>query len=127
MRLLETLIAIAEKIEHHRTGPNCGDRVSNIFPVDIRRGTVDRLEERRESAFRIQVGGWGNANGAGAGRAKIGKDIAKQIGRHHHIEAFRLHHKTRAENINMLLVPADLRVILGHCFHSLIPVRHADG
>ncbi len=77
MRLLETLIAIAEKIEHHCTGPNRGDRVSNVFPVDIRRGTVDWLEERRESAFRIQVGGWGNANGAGAGRAKIGKDIAK--------------------------------------------------
>lgn len=77
MRLLETFIVIVEKIEYYCFGLNRGDRVSNIFFVDIRRGIVDRFEERRESAFRIQVGGWGNVNGVGVGRVKIGKDIVK--------------------------------------------------
>lgn len=77
MCLLEMFIVIVEKIEYYCFGLNCGDRVSNIFFVDIWCGIVDRFEERWESVFWIQVGGWGNVNGVDVGWVKIGKDIVK--------------------------------------------------
>ncbi len=55
MRLLETLIAIAEKIEHHCTGPNRGDRVSNVFPVDIRRGRNQFARKKTDPRKRLVV------------------------------------------------------------------------
>lgn len=45
MCLLEMFIVIVEKIEYYCFGLNCGDRVSNIFFVDIWCGIVDRFEE----------------------------------------------------------------------------------
>src|SRR5208283_4123345 len=46
---------------------------------------------------------------------------------HHHIETFRTEDESRSENINMILVPAHLGVMLRHQFQPLIPVWHADG
>ncbi len=88
---------------------------------------MDRLEQRREGALRVEIGRWRNTNGTGAGRAKIGENITEQIGADDHVKPLRLQHEAGAENIDMLLVPADLGIVFGHLLHPLIPVGHADG
>ncbi len=74
---------------------------------------MDRLEERRESAFRIQL-----ADGA---MPMVPVQAGPRSERIRQTSWTPLPHRSvpaasqnGAENINMLLVPADLRVILGH-------------
>ncbi len=77
---------------------------------------MDRLEERRESAFRIQVGGWAMPMvpvQAGPRSERISPN--NWTPPPHRIVPAASQNARR--DINMLLVPADLRVILGHCFH----------
>ena len=120
------LIAVAEEIEHHRPGPNGGDRVGDIFTVNIRRRPVNRFEQRREIALRIEIGRRRNADSAGTGRAEIGENIAEQVGADHHVKTLRLQHEAGTQDIDMLLVPANFGIVFGHLFHPLIPVGHAD-
>ena len=86
-----------------------------------------RFKQRRKGAIRIEVCRRGNADGAGTGRAEIGEDIAEQIGADHHVKTFRLQHEAGAQNINVLLIPFHLRVVLRHRFDALVPEGHADG
>ncbi|SVK54236.1 Uncharacterised protein [Acinetobacter baumannii] len=127
MRLAVAGIAVAEEVQHHRAAPDHGDRVGDVFAENVRRRAVHRLEQRREIAFRVQVGRGGDADGAGAGRAEIRQNIAEQVGGDHHVEAFGVQHEARAQNIDVLFVPGDIRVLARHLRHALIPVRHADG
>ncbi|SBL37239.1 Uncharacterised protein [Klebsiella oxytoca] len=120
-------VTVAEEVEHHRASPDGGNRIGDIFAVDIRRRTVYRLKQRRKGAIRVEVCRWGNADGARTGRAEIGKDIAEQIRADHYVKTLRLQHETGAQNINMLLIPFHLRVLLRHRFDALVPEGHADG
>ncbi|MNM77006.1 hypothetical protein D3C81_888480 [compost metagenome] len=88
---------------------------------------MDRFEQRRKAPLRIEVGRGGDADSTGAGRSQVGQNVAEQIRRHHHIETIWLQHEARTENVDVLLVPSDVRVLRGHCRRALIPVGHADG
>ena len=87
---------------------------------------MHRLEQRREPALGIEVGRRRDGDRAGARRAEIRQDVAEEIRRHHHVEAFRKTHEVRSEDVDVELVVADLRVAGGDRFHSLVPVRHGD-
>ncbi|MNT01221.1 hypothetical protein D3C72_1356780 [compost metagenome] len=75
---------------------------------------MDRFEQRRKAPLRIEVGRGGDADGTGAGRSQVGENVAEQIRRHHHIETIWLQHEARTENVDVLLVPSDVRVLLRH-------------
>jgi hypothetical protein len=45
-----------------------------------------------------------DADGAGAGRPEVGQDVAEQVAGHHHVEALRLQHEARGEDVDVLLV-----------------------
>ena len=120
-------VAVAEEVEHHRAGPDGGNRVGDIFAVDIRRGTVHRFKQRREGAVRVEIRRRSNADSAGTGRTEVGENIAEQVGADHHVKTLRLQHEAGAQNINMLFIPFHLRVFLRHRFDALVPEGHADG
>jgi hypothetical protein len=67
---------------------------------------MHRLEQRREIAFRIEVGRGRDADGAGAGRAEVREDVAEQVGGHHDVEPVRIAHKVSGEDIDVKLVGA---------------------
>src|SRR4029077_18102106 len=96
---------LAEMIEHHRGRPDLPDRVGDALTGDVRRRAVHRLEHGRVFALRIDVAAGRNADRAGAGRAEVGEDIAEQVRAHHDVEAVRLEHEQRGENIYVVLVP----------------------
>ena len=98
-------LLLAEMLQHHRAGPDHADRIGDALPRDIGRRAVHRLEHRREKAGRIDVARRRDADGAGAGRAEIGEDVAEQIGADHDVEPVRMQHEIRGENVDVVLVP----------------------
>ena len=119
-------LLLAEMLQHHRARPDHADRVGDALPGDIGRRAVHRLEHRREIAFRIDVARRRDADGAGAGRTEIGEDIAEQIRADHDVEPVRMQHEVRGENVDVVLVPLHLRIILRHRLHALVPIGHRD-
>jgi len=83
MRLFVLRFAVAEEVQHHRCRPDGGDRIGDVLAGDIRRRAVHRFKQRWQFAVRIQIGRWRDADGAGAGRAEVGQDVAEQVGRDH--------------------------------------------
>ena len=112
--------------QHHRAGPDHSDRVGDALPRDVRRGAVHRLEHRREIAFRIDVARRRDADGAGAGGAEIGEDVAEQIGADHDVEPIGMQHEVRGEDVDVILVPLHFRIVLRHRLHALVPIGHRD-
>ena len=85
------------------------------------------LEQGWKLALRIQVGARRNTDGAGASRAEVAQDVAKQIAGHHHIEEVRSLHKVGGQDVDMELVDRDLLVVQRHLGDALVPLRHGDG
>src|SRR5438128_1634261 len=113
-------------LEHHRGRPDLADRVRDALAVDVGRRAVDGLEQRGKHALRVDVGGWRDADGAGAGGAEIRQDVAEQVGRYDDVEPVRMRDEVRGQDIDVELVPADVGILLGHCLDALVPVRHRD-
>ena len=84
------------------------------------------LEHRREIAFRVDVARRRDADGAGAGGAEIGEDVAEQIGADHDVEPIGMQHEVRGEDVDVILVPLHFRIVLRHRLHALVPIGHRD-
>ena len=78
-------------------------------------------------AFRVDVGGGRDADGAGGGRTEIGQDVAEQVGADHHVEPVRMLDEVRGQDVDVVLVRAHLRIARLHGVEALVPVRHGDG
>ena len=100
---------MAEPFEHHGAAPDLADRVGDAFAGNVGRAAVHRLEQARELAVRIDVGAGCDADGAGAGGAEVGQDVAEQVAGNDHIEERRTLHEVRGEDIDVKLFVDDLR------------------
>jgi hypothetical protein len=121
-------LALGQEVQHQRAGPDHGDRVGDVLAVDVGRRAVHRLEQAGEGALGVQVGRGRDADGAGGGRAQVAEDVAEQVGGGHHVEALRLQHEARGEDVDVLLVQRDLGVArLADFVGALVPPGHADG
>src|SRR5437879_5186614 len=67
-------IGMPKMLEHHRTRPDLTDWIGDVLAIDVRRRAMNRLEQRRKVALGIDVRGWRNADGTGAGGTEIGQD-----------------------------------------------------
>jgi hypothetical protein len=114
-------------VEHHRRRPDLPDRIGDALPCDVGRRAVHRFEHRWILAFRVDIAGRRNADGAGARRTQVREDIAEQIRRDHDVERIGLQHEQRGENVDVELVPLHVGIALRHRLHALVPVRHGDG
>ena len=85
---------------------------------------MHRLEHRRMLAQWIQIGRWRYGNRSGAGRTKVGQDIAEQIAANHNVESVRHADEVRRQNIDVILVDINIRIALGHFCNARVPVRH---
>ena len=88
---------------------------------------MNGLKQRWELSFRVEIGRWCQANGAGGCRTQIRQNITKQITGDHHAKAVWLQHKACRQNINVLLVGHHIWVVLTHHICAFVPPRHAHG
>src|SRR5262249_58128146 len=93
-------------------------------PGDVGRAAVNRLEEGREAAFRIEIGAGRNAQTALQRPTQIGQDVTEEIRTHNHIEAFRLQHEAGGKRVNMVWSHRDVRIIARDFAADLVPHDH---
>ena len=84
------------------------------------------LKHRWIVSFRIEIGGWRDANRPGDGWTQIGKDVTKQIRANDYIEPVRVQHKVRGENIDVIFVGSYFGVEFADLFYALVPEGHSD-
>src|SRR5699024_6203476 len=124
MSLFINPLAIAQEINHQGSRPNHGNGISNILPKNVRCRTMYRLKQRGPLTCWIQISRRSYPNGSCAGGAQIRQNISKQICRYNHIKKLGLQHKSCRHNINVMLIPTDLRVFFSYFSQTLIPIRH---
>src|SRR6202044_763904 len=61
-----------------------------------------------------------------AGGPKVRKNVTEEIGRDDHVEAIRIQHEARAQDIDVLLVPLDIGIKRRDFGRALVPPWHAD-
>src|SRR4051812_34865711 len=120
-------VLVTEVLEHHRARPDLADGVRDALSGDVGRGPMHRLEHRGELALRGQVRGRCDADRAGHAGSQIGEDVAEEVGPDHDVESVRALHEMRAEDVDVELVDAHVRVLLRHRLYPLVPVGHRDG
>src|SRR3984893_13594018 len=76
--------------------------------------------------FRVDVARRRDADGAGAGRPEIRKNVAEQVRADHDVEPVRMQHEIRGENVDVIFVPLYLGVVFGHRLDAFVPIRHGD-
>ena len=81
--------AMPEMLEHQRARPDLADRIGDALARDVRRGAVDRLEQRRKRALGIDVRRRRDADGAAHRRPEVGQNVAEQVRADDDVEATR--------------------------------------
>ncbi len=99
----------AEMIEHHGRRPDLANGVGDAFAGDVGGGAMDRLEEGGEAAFGVDVAGGSDADGAGAGGAEVGEDVAEEVGGYDDVEAVGVEDEVRGEDVDVIFVPGARR------------------
>ena len=74
-------------------------------------GAVNGLEHGGVLPRRIDVGRWRNPNGPCDGRAQVRQNIAEEVAAHHHIEPIRVLDEVRGQDIDMVLVRANIGIL----------------
>ena len=100
-------------IEHHRAGPDGGDRIGDAEMGDVGRRAMHRFEHRGRGAVRIDVGGGRKAEPALDGGAEVGEDVAEEIGGDDHVEAFRRHDHARGHGVDVVARDLDIGILRG--------------
>ena len=116
---------LAEMLQHHRAGPEAGDRIGDALAGDVERRAVDRLEHRRAAALGIDVAGGRDAERSGERGGEVGQDVGVQVGRHHGVDGLRLAHHAHGHRIDQFLVPGHVRIVVRHQGRDLVPEHHA--
>ena len=110
--------------QHHRGGPDLADGIGDAFSGDVWSGTVDGLEHGGILFRRIQIRGGSDPDRSHYRGAQIGKDVAEQVRSHDHVKRFGTAHKMGRENVDVILIGADIGELLRHGGKALVPIRH---
>ena len=90
---------VTQMFEHHRAAPDLADRIGDALAGDVRGAAVDRFEQAGELALGIDVGRGRDADGAGTGRAEVGKNVSEQVAGDNHVEPVRVQHENHVINL----------------------------
>ena len=81
---------------------------------------------RRKVALGIDVGRRRDADRAADRGPEIGQDVAEQIRADDDVEPVGMLHEMRGQDVDVVLVGADVRILRRHRAKALVPVRHRD-
>ena len=57
---------------------------------------------------------------------EVGEDVAEQVRADDDVEPVGVQHEVRGEDVDVVLVGPDVRILRGHRPEALVPVRHGD-
>ena len=117
---------MTEMLEHHRASPDLPDRVGDSPSVDVGCGAVHRFEQRGEFALGIEVGRRGDGNGAGAGGAEVGEDVAEQVGGDDDVEPVGMADEIGGQDVDVELVRPHIRKFIAEGGEAFVPIGHGD-
>jgi hypothetical protein len=78
---------LSKMLQHLAGGPEGGDRIGNPLAGDIEGRSMDRLEHRRETPLRVDIGRWRDTKAARQRAGKVREDIGMKIRRNDGIKA----------------------------------------
>ncbi len=81
---------------------------------------------RRKHALGIDVGRRRDADRAADRGPEVGKNVAEQVRADDDVETVRALHEVRGEDVDVILVGANARILRRHRAKALVPVRHRD-
>ena len=116
---------MAQVLEHHRAGPDLGDRIRDALAGDVGCRAVNRLEHRRILLLGIDVAARRQPDRAGDGRAEVGKDVPEEIRADDDVEPVRVLHEVGGQDVDVVLGRLDARIVRRDGGEALVPVRHA--
>src|SRR6266702_1276198 len=85
---------------------------------------MDWLEHGWIFFFWIEICGGGDTDRPHDRWAKIRKNVAEKIRTHNNIKPVRMPHKMGRQDIDVVLIRADIRIIRSHLVETFIPERH---
>ena len=103
-------VAEAKMFEHHRRRPDLTDRIGDALSGDVRRRAVDRFEQRREIAGRVDVSRRCDADGSGAGRTEVGQDVTEKIRGDDNVEPVRMLDEMGRQDIDVEFVDSQVGI-----------------
>ncbi len=107
------ILPVADVVQQHCHTQECGQRVGDALPGDVRCGAVHGLEERRrQGGAEIRRGR--QAQPADQPRGFIREDITKHVCRHDHVKAFRLCDQSHCHCVNQHLLHREIGVVCRH-------------
>src|ERR1700730_13556082 len=98
-------------LQHHGSRPDLADGVGNSLPGDVGSGAVDGLEHGWKYPFRVDICRRGDSDCAGDAGTEVGQNVSEEIAGDYYAEALGRHDKPGGENINVILVGADPRIL----------------
>ena len=120
-------VVLAQMLEHERGRVDGGQRVGDPLAGDVVRRAVDRLEERRARASRVEVGGGGEADAAADRAGQVGQDVPEEVVGHDDVVAARLLHQVDAGGVDVVVVPGDPGELGRDLGHRAIPQIAGEG
>src|SRR5262249_12255158 len=100
--------------QHHSARPYLPDGIRYAFPSNIWGCAMYWLEHRLIFFFWIDVCGGGDTDRPDDRGAKIRKNVTEEIRTHNNIKPVRMPHKMGRQDVDVILIRANIRVICRH-------------
>ncbi len=85
---------------------------------------MHRLKHGGKDLLRVHVGRGRDPDAAGAGGPQVGKNVAEEVAAHHHVEPVRVLDEVRREDVDVVLVSRNVRIVGGHGAEAFVPEGH---
>src|SRR5207302_11313155 len=91
---------------------------------DIRGTALHTLKQGWKYFFRIEICGRRDADRSHDSGAQIRENVPEKIGAHNYVKPARMAHEMSGQDIDMILVCPDFRIVSGHRVKAFIPEGH---
>src|SRR5258706_46943 len=88
------------------------------------RGAMHGFKHGRKFFFWIEICGRGDPDRSNDGGTQVGENVAEKIGAHHNVKPIRMTYKMGSQDVDVILVRADVGILGGHGTETFIPKRH---
>ena len=109
----------SQELEHHLRRQHSPHGVCGVFPGNVRRRPVDRLEERDLPG--VNIARWSEPQPAGQSSAEVAGDIAQEVRGNNHVELPRVANHLQDQIVDVHMRGFDLRIFAAYLFEHALP------
>ena len=101
-------LVLPQPIEHHGRAEDRTRGIGDPFAGDVRRGTVNGLEERRKAPLGIEIGRRVQPQAAGDSARQVAEDVAEEIRADNHVERVRTPDQVQRRGVDVQFLDGDV-------------------